>query len=90
MLGWVRGVGGVLQAGIGMLGVVLLVRAALLGVSVPLAPRFVLCVAAGAAAYALLILWRAPAIKSELRVIRERVRPSRRPSAPTPAGSAAQ
>jgi hypothetical protein len=71
-----------------MLAVVLVVRAALLGVSVPLALRLVLCVGAGAAVYAALILWRAPAIKAELRVIRERVRPS--PPAPTPAGSTAQ
>jgi O-antigen/teichoic acid export membrane protein len=77
---WVRSVSGILQAGLGMLAVLLAVRSALLGTSLSLAVRFALCVAAGALVYALLVLWRAPEIKNELRILRER---RRRPAAAT-------
>jgi hypothetical protein len=63
-----------------MLAIVLAVRSALLGASLSLAVRFALCVVAGALAYALLVLWRAPEIKDELRILRER---RRRPAAAT-------
>lgn len=80
---WVRELSGVAEAGVGMLVLVLLTRAGLSALSTPIALRLALCIAVGAFSYTLLILWRAPAIKGELRVIRDRWRPAS--PAPEPA-----
>ena len=71
---WVRSVSGVLEAGLGMLVAVLALRSFLLRTSLPLGIRFGICVVLGGLSYIGLVLWRAPEIKREFRVLRERRR----------------
>jgi O-antigen/teichoic acid export membrane protein len=76
---------GVLEAGAGMLLLVLAARALLIAVGVGPIPRLVVLVALGAVSYLGLIVWRAPEIRAELDEIR-----ARRSGAGLPGGLAAE
>jgi O-antigen/teichoic acid export membrane protein len=71
---WLRSIGGVLQAGIAMMLVVLLGRALLDGAEVPTAARLVALMILGACVYVALLAWRAPEIRTELRGLGRRRR----------------
>jgi O-antigen/teichoic acid export membrane protein len=63
---------GVLEAGGGMLLVVLGARALLINADVPPLPRLVACVVLGAISYGALVLWRAPEARAEVTALRRR------------------
>ena len=69
---FVRAIGGVFQAAIGMCVAVLALRAGLVDAGVAAELRLVACVAAGALVYGALCLWRVPEVTAELRVLLDR------------------
>lgn len=65
-------IAGVLEAGMGMLLLVLGARELLVGAGLPAAARLILLVGWGAVTYLGLVLWRAPEVRSELAELRRR------------------
>jgi O-antigen/teichoic acid export membrane protein len=80
---WLRAVSGSLQAGVGMLAVVLGARVALVAAGASPTVRLVACVLLGAIVYLPLARWREPAVVDELRAMRARMRPAEPVRAPT-------
>lgn len=71
---WFRSIAGVLQAGTGMLAIVLLSAELLLETGLGVGPRLAALLAISALAYVPLIAWRAPEVTSELRELYRRRR----------------
>ena len=69
---FVRAIGGVFQAAIGMCLAVLALRLALVDAGVAVELRLVLCILAGAVVYAALCWWRVPELADEVRVLLDR------------------
>lgn len=84
---WLRAVAGSLQAGVGMVVVVLAARLALVAAGLPPAARLAVCVVLGAAVYLPLIRWREPVGIEQLRGLLAGARGGTRPTEPVGAGT---
>jgi O-antigen/teichoic acid export membrane protein len=74
---WLRSVRGVVQAGLGMLVVVLVTGELLLESDLAPGVRLAVLIATGAATYAPLVAWRDPDVRLELRELRRLLRSAR-------------
>jgi O-antigen/teichoic acid export membrane protein len=78
---WLRGISGVVQAAVAMAAVVFAGRELLLSMNLGAASRLGVLIVIGVLVYVPLVAWRAPDVRPELRMARERLR--RAPPAPT-------